>query len=82
MRSTLTFPLLLLLMACAQSHAPADGTWSTIVEATTIGYKRILRIDKLSTSSIRVVVDEASHPPLISNPGLYLSSEKEREVYQ
>ncbi len=60
----------------------ADGKWSTIVEATTIGYKRILRIDELSTSKIRVVVDQSIHPPIISNPGLYLSSEKERKVIQ
>jgi alpha-L-fucosidase len=55
-----------------------DGTWATIAEATTIGYKRILRIDPLSTARVRVVVEDANYPPLLSNLGLYLSSERER----
>lgn len=54
-----------------------DGTWTSIAEATTIGYKRILRIDEISTSKIRVVVEQSLHPPLLLNPELYLSSKKE-----
>jgi alpha-L-fucosidase len=52
-----------------------DGTWNTIAEATTIGYKRILQIDPLSASSLRVVVTKSKTPPLLKEVGLYASGD-------
>jgi alpha-L-fucosidase len=52
-----------------------NGTWSRIAEATTIGYKRILQVDPVSTSKIKVVVEESTYPPLISEVGLYYSGD-------
>ena len=53
-----------------------DG-WSEIARGTTIGYKRILRIPPVTTRKLRVVVEEAIHPPSVSGIGLYKSSGKE-----
>jgi len=51
----------------------ADGIWTTIAEATTIGYKRILLTDPVSTSSLRVIVEASKSPPLLKEVGLYFS---------
>ena len=36
-------------------------------ETTTIGYKRILRFDKITTSGIRIVIDDAKGCPRINS---------------
>lgn len=36
-------------------------------ETTTIGYKRILRFDKITTSGIRIVIDDAKGCPCINS---------------
>ncbi len=51
----------------------SDGTWATIAEATTIGYKRILLTDPLSTKGLRVVIEASKNPPLLKEVGLYFS---------
>lgn len=43
-------------------------------EQTTIGYKRILRLDDITTSSIQIRILEAKGPLTISNVGLYLAT--------
>ena len=54
-----------------------QGDWAEIARGTTIGYKRILRISPVNTRHIRVLVDEAIHPPSISQIGLYKASGRE-----
>jgi alpha-L-fucosidase len=48
-----------------------DGTWQKVAEATTMGYKRILRIDPVFTSRIRVNINDSKACPLISNAEIY-----------
>ena len=48
-----------------------DGKWQNAAEATTIGYKRILRIDPVLTSKIRVEIIESKASPVISNAEVY-----------
>ncbi|MDT0675868.1 alpha-L-fucosidase [Autumnicola musiva] len=52
-------------------EAMIDGEWQIIEEQTTIGYKRILRLNALKTNEIRVTILEKKDTPLISNIGLY-----------
>jgi alpha-L-fucosidase len=57
-----------------------QGDWIRIAEGTTIGYKRILRLDRLvRTDKIRVVVDASYGEPLVSMEGLFLSSPGEKQ---
>jgi alpha-L-fucosidase len=48
-----------------------DGSWTTVAEGSTIGYKRILRIDPVATSRIRLRIGDAKASPLISNVEIY-----------
>jgi alpha-L-fucosidase len=53
----------------------AGGKWIKVAEATTIGYKRILQIDPVTTSKVRVVIEASKYPPLLSEVGLYYSGD-------
>ncbi len=49
-----------------------QGTnWVKVSTATTIGYKRIVKINPVSTGKIRIVIDEAKACPVLSNIELY-----------
>jgi alpha-L-fucosidase len=48
-----------------------DNSWQSVAAGTTIGYKRILKIDPVTTSKIRVSITGAKACPLISNTELY-----------
>ena len=48
-----------------------NNGWKKVAEGTTIGYKRILKIDPVTTSKIRVTITGAKACPLISNAALY-----------
>jgi len=50
-----------------------EGKWTTIAEATTIGYKRILLVDPVTTSKVKVVIDASKNPPRLKELGLYSS---------
>lgn len=52
-------------------EARKDGKWVNIANATTIGYKRILKIDPIETSKIRVNILDAKACPVISNFEVY-----------
>lgn len=50
-----------------------DGGWRDVIHGTTIGYKKLDRLDAPVTASrVRVAVDEALAEPLIAEIGLYL----------
>ena len=60
----------------SQFHVEAetgDGEWTTIAQATTIGYKRILQVDPVTTSRVKVVIEASKSPPLLKELGLYSS---------
>ena len=50
-----------------------DGKWQPIAEETTIGYKRIVLTDKITTDKVRVSF-KGFAPPTINGFGLYLDS--------
>jgi len=52
-------------------EAEIDGNWKTIDKQTTIGYKRILRLDDITASKIRINIEDAKACPLISNIAVY-----------
>jgi alpha-L-fucosidase len=55
----------------------AAGEWQEIFEGSTIGYKRLIRLDPVKTSRLRLEVLEASNRAAISNIGLYKASVRE-----
>ncbi len=48
-----------------------DGNWQKVAKGTTIGYKRILRIDPVETQKLRVVIADSRACPVISNVEIY-----------
>lgn len=51
-----------------------DGnTWNAFAEATTVGYKRLIRFPEVTTNKIRIVIMESRLNPAISSFGLYFS---------
>ncbi|MGJ7030605.1 alpha-L-fucosidase [Niabella hirudinis] len=52
-------------------EAQVGGSWKEVAAGTTIGYKRILKIDPVVTSKIRLRITGSKAAPLISNLALY-----------
>lgn len=48
-----------------------NNTWKEVASATTIGYKRILKITPVETSKIRVKITASKASPIISNMEVY-----------
>jgi alpha-L-fucosidase len=48
-----------------------DNAWKEVATATTIGHKRILRIDPAETEKIRINIKDAKACPVISNIEVY-----------
>ena len=48
-----------------------NNEWQTIAQATTIGYKRILPVNSVQTSKIRVKIEEAQACPVISTVAVF-----------
>ncbi len=55
------------------------GSWQPIVEATTIGYKRLLRFPAVTADRVRLVIEQSRDCPQISELGLYRASAKETQ---
>ncbi len=56
--------------------ADGDG-WKPIAEATTIGYKRLLRFPAVTTDRVRVTIHESRAEPTIREFGLFKASPRE-----
>ena len=52
-----------------------NDTWELIRGATTVGYKRILVLDKISTKNVKIVFKNSLAPVALSEIGLYNSVE-------
>lgn len=52
-------------------EARKNNAWQKIAEGTTIGYKRILRIDPLTTNKIRVTITDSKACPVICNAEIF-----------
>ena len=48
-----------------------EGVWKKVAEATTIGYKRILKIEPVLTNKIRISITSAKACPIISDVEIY-----------
>jgi alpha-L-fucosidase len=48
-----------------------NNSWKKVAGATTIGYKRILKVEPVTTQRIRVNISDAKACPLISNVEVY-----------
>jgi len=48
-------------------EAKVDGKWKTVATETTIGYKRILRIDRVVASALKVNITDSKASIVISN---------------
>ncbi len=48
-----------------------DNAWHKVADATTIGYKRILKIESVETNKIKVNITAAKACPVISNVEVY-----------
>ncbi|MEN8248365.1 MAG: alpha-L-fucosidase [Bacteroidota bacterium] len=54
-----------------------DGTWKMIHQGTTIGYKRLVRINPIIASKVKIEILKANNRAAISNIGLFKASDKE-----
>ncbi|MGQ7867955.1 alpha-L-fucosidase [Sunxiuqinia sp. sy24] len=52
-------------------EANINGTWKKIGEATTIGYKRIVPVDEVKTSQLRIRILDSKACPVLSNLEVY-----------
>lgn len=52
-------------------EARQGDDWVVVAEGTTIGYKRILKIDPVETSALRINITDSKACPLISEVGVY-----------
>ncbi len=48
-----------------------NDSWVKVAEATTIGYKRILRLDSVETAKVRINITAAKSCPVLSNVAVY-----------
>lgn len=48
-----------------------DGQWQEVAKGTTIGHKRILRIDPVETQKVRINIQDAKACPVISNVEIF-----------
>lgn len=48
-----------------------DGKWQEAAQGTTIGYKRILRINPVEAQKVRIVIKDSKACPVISNVEIY-----------
>ena len=55
-------------------EAKVNDGWTQIATGTTIGYKRLLRIQPVRAGKVRIVIRESNNVPALSNFGLYICS--------
>lgn len=52
-----------------------NGTWKKFTEGTTMGYKRLLRFERITTDKIRINIESSRLNPYLAEIGLYLQPE-------
>ena len=58
-------------------EARVQNEWMQLAAATTVGHKRLLRIDGVEADRVRIVIKEANNVPALSNFGLFVASASE-----
>ena len=51
-----------------------NGNWRTIAEETTIGYKRIVLMETVTTKKVRVVIDQSRASIVLNRFGLFMDN--------
>eukprot|EP00250_Pteridium_aquilinum_P032908 c492_g1_i1 orf=110-1639(+) len=51
-----------------------DGEWITLIQGTTIGYKRLNLVETIDAQVVRLYIEDARGEPLIASFGLHLDS--------
>jgi len=64
-------------VAAFSVDALVSGEWTRVAAATTIGYKRILRVPPVRASGVRVVIEDSRSTPALATLALYMSSPDE-----
>ena len=54
--------------------ADPDGTWKTVAEETTIGYKRLVLIPTVTASALRVSITKSYACPVLSKVAVYMDN--------
>jgi alpha-L-fucosidase len=57
-----------------------DGSWKKVASGTTIGYKRLLRFDTVTSSKFRISINGYLHTPAIATIGAFKSSSREIKI--
>jgi alpha-L-fucosidase len=65
-------------IAKARIDVWVDGAWNTVADITTVGYKRIVPLNPVTSERVRVTVLDSRATPLIAELGLYCS---ERQAF-
>ncbi|MBN2274256.1 MAG: alpha-L-fucosidase [Bacteroidales bacterium] len=52
-------------------EALVNGNWKEVANATTIGYKRIIRFPSVKATKVRFTITDSKSCPVISNIGIY-----------
>ncbi len=55
-------------------EAAVQGEWQEIASGTTIGYRRLLKINPVETDKIRIILSESRGKACIAEAGLYQSA--------
>ena len=51
-----------------------NGNWRTIASETTIGYKRIVLTETVTTKKVRVVIDQSRACIVLNRVGLFMDT--------
>jgi alpha-L-fucosidase len=57
-----------------------DGDWEEVTSGTTIGYKRLLRMEPITTSKVKVEITGANNQVAISNIAMFKASTEENRT--
>ncbi|XP_010241793.1 PREDICTED: alpha-L-fucosidase 1-like [Nelumbo nucifera] len=60
------------IMAFHLDVQTGDGEWQTVINGTTVGYRRLLLFPRVQSQWLRFVIDKSRAEPLISFLGIYL----------
>ena len=61
-------------------EARIDGQWKPVAQATTVGYKRLLRFPAVTAQKVRLTIVDSRDSPTLCGFGLYKASAKEKAV--
>lgn len=59
-------------------EANSNEKWDLITEGTTIGYKRLLRFDPVTTNLLRITIEDFIQTPALSTVAAYKASSREK----